>query len=109
MAPGYKHILIQPQPGGGFTRARASHMSPYGEVSSAWQISNQEFQLVAQVPANTHATVRLPRAVVGKVNESGKPLTVGNGITAIKESGDAVVVEVGSGRYVFGYTMTSAN
>ena len=108
MAPGYKHILIQPQPGGGFTRVRASHMSPYGEVSSAWELNNQEFQLVAQVPANTHATVRLPRAVLGKVNESGKPLTVGNGITAINESGNTVIVEVGSGRYVFAYTMTSA-
>jgi alpha-L-rhamnosidase len=108
MAPGYKHILIQPQPGGGFTRARASHMSPYGEVSSAWEINNQEFQLVAQVPANTRATVRLPRAMLGKVTESGKPLTVGNGIAAIKESGNAVIVEVGSGRYAFAYTMTSA-
>jgi alpha-L-rhamnosidase len=107
-APGYKHILIQPQPGGGFTRARASHMSPYGEVSSAWEINNQEFQLVAQVPANTRATVRLPRAVLGKINESGKALTVGNGITAINESGDTVIVEIGSGRYVFAYTMTSA-
>ena len=107
-APGYKHILIQPQPGGGFTRARASHMSPYGEVSSAWELNNQEFQLVAQIPANTRATVRLPRAMLGKVNEGGKPLTVGNGITAINESGDTVIVEVGSGRYAFAYTMTSA-
>ena len=24
-APGYKHILIQPRPGGGFTRVKASH------------------------------------------------------------------------------------
>jgi alpha-L-rhamnosidase len=108
MVPGYKHILIQPRPGGGFTRARASHRSPYGEVSSAWEISNQEFQLVAQVPANTRATVRLPRAMLGKVNESAKPLTVGNGITAINESGNTVIVEVGSGRYVFAYTMNSA-
>ena len=27
-APGYKHILIQPQPGGGFTSASASHVTP---------------------------------------------------------------------------------
>ena len=106
--PGYKHILIQPQPGGGFTRARASHESLYGTVSSAWEINNGELQLVAQVPANTRATVRLPKAVLGKVNESGKPIAVGNGITAINESGDAVIVEVGSGRYVFAYTMTPA-
>jgi hypothetical protein len=46
--------------------------------------------------------------MLGKVTESGKPLTVGNGIAAIKESGNAVIVEVGSGRYAFAYTMTSA-
>jgi alpha-L-rhamnosidase len=79
-----------------------------GEVSSAWELNNQEFQLVAQIPANTRATVRLPKAVPGKVNESGKQLTVGNGITAINESGDTVIVEVGAGRYVFAYAMTSA-
>ena len=108
LEPGYKHIFIQPQPGGGFTRARAAHQSLYGTVSSGWEIHNGEFQLVAQIPANTHATVRLPKAVLGKVNESGNPVAVGNGITAIKEAGDAVVVDVGSGRYVFAYTMTAA-
>ena len=108
LEPAYKHILIQPQPGGGFTRARASHESLYGTVSSAWELNNRELQLIVQVPPNTRATVRLPKAVLGKVNESGKPLAVGNGITAINESGDAVVVEVGSGRYVFAYTMMPA-
>ena len=108
LEPGYKHILIQPQPGGGFTRVRASHESLYGTVSSAWELNNRELQLVAQVPPNTRATVRLPKAVLGKVHESGNPLALGNGITAINESGDAVVVEVGSGRYVFAYTMRLA-
>ena len=107
-APGYKHILIQPQPGGGLTRARGSHESLYGTVGSAWEVKNNDFQLVAQVPPNTHATVRLPKAVLAEVKESGKPVAVGNGITAIKQSGDTVVVEVGSGRYVFSYAMTAA-
>lgn len=108
LEPGYKHILIQPQPGRGFTRARASHASLYGTVSSAWQLNNQEFQLVAQVPPNTHATVRLPGAVLAAVMEGGKALAVGNGITAIKQSGETVVVEIGSGRYEFAYAMRPA-
>jgi len=32
--PGYKHILIQPQPGGGLTYAKASFDSMYGRVAS---------------------------------------------------------------------------
>jgi alpha-L-rhamnosidase len=107
-APGYKHILIQPQPGGGLTRVRASHLSPYGKVSSDWELNNQEFQLVAELPTNTRATIRLPGALLGSVNESGKPLAIGNGITAVKESADSLVVDVGSGRYVFSYTMKSS-
>jgi alpha-L-rhamnosidase len=108
LEPGYKHILIQPQPGGGLTRARGSHESLYGTVGSAWEVKNNDFRLIAQVPSNTHATVRLPRAVLAEVQESGKPVAVGNGIAAIKQSGDTVVVEVGSGRYVFSYAMTTA-
>jgi alpha-L-rhamnosidase len=108
LEPGYKHILIRPQPGGGFTWARASHESLYGKIRTAWEVNNQEFQLVAEVPSNTHATVRLPRAGLGQVKESGKPLEAGNGITAVNKSGDTVVVEVGSGRYVFAYNMTAA-
>jgi len=108
LAPGYKHILIQPQPGGGLTRVRASHECLYGSVSSAWEVNNQVFQLVAQVPPNTHATVQLPKAVLREVKESGKPIALGNGIAAIQQSGDTVVVEVGSGRYVFSYAIMPA-
>ena len=86
---------------------RASHMSLYGKVGSAWELNNQEFQLIAEVPPNTRATIRLPQALLGRVSESGKPLAIGSGITAIQESADSLVVEVGSGRYVFSYTMTS--
>jgi hypothetical protein len=39
-APGYKHTLIQPQPGGGFTSVKASHQTMYGKVSSAWTLKD---------------------------------------------------------------------
>ena len=37
-APGYKHILVQPQPGGGFTSARAELMTQYGSALSGWKL-----------------------------------------------------------------------
>jgi alpha-L-rhamnosidase len=58
--PGYKHILIQPQPGGGLTSARATLRTPYGVASSAWKITAGKFTLAVTVPPNTIATVRLP-------------------------------------------------
>ena len=73
-APGYKHILIQPRPGGGFTSVKASHKTPYGKVGSAWTLRDGRFELTVEVPPNTSATVRLPKAQVAKLLESGKPI-----------------------------------
>ena len=100
-SPGYKHILIQPQPGGGLTRARASHQSPYGKVTSAWEIKGDTFELLVEIPVNTRATVRLPKTTVARVTESGKPLAAGAGITDVRQDGDSVVAEISSGRYTF--------
>ncbi len=104
-APGYKHILIQPQPGGGFTNVKASHQSLYGKVSSAWTLKDGKFELAVEIPANTRATVRLPKAQLAGVMESGQALTSTNGITDTRQDGDAVVVEIGSGQYRFSYAI----
>jgi alpha-L-rhamnosidase len=104
-APGYKHILIQPQPGGGFTRVRVSHETPYGKASSGWEISNGEFALTVEIPANTHATVRLPGAQLAGVTESNQPLKTSDGIKAVSQESNVVVVEIGSGTYRFAYSM----
>ena len=102
-APGYKHILIQPQPGGGFTSVSASHATPYGKVGSAWTLRDARFELSVEVPPNTNATVRLPKAQLANLSESGKPLAEGNGITGRRQDGDVAVVEIGSGQYHFAY------
>ena len=94
-SPGYKHILIQPRPGGGFTRVTASHDSPYGKVSSSWTVTDGKFDLTVTVPPNTHATIRLPKAQVGSISEAGG-----------RQDGDDVVIGVGSGTYKFAYVMT---
>jgi alpha-L-rhamnosidase len=65
--PGYKHILIQPRPGGGLTYAKASVESGYGRVSSGWELAEGKMKLTVEVPANTTATVRLPGGRVEKV------------------------------------------
>jgi alpha-L-rhamnosidase len=101
--PGYRHLLIQPQPGGGFTSVKAGHETMYGKVSSAWTLKNGRFELAVEIPPNTRATVRLPKAPLAGVKEGGQTLSSGNGIIEFKQDGDAVVIEVGSGRYRFSY------
>jgi alpha-L-rhamnosidase len=104
-APGYKHILIQPRPGGGFTSVKASHETPYGKVGSAWTRQGGRFELAVEVPPNTSATVRLPAAQLASVTEAGRALAAGDGITGPRQDGDAVVVDLGSGSYRFAYPM----
>jgi alpha-L-rhamnosidase len=104
-APGYRRILIQPQPGGGLTHVKARHATMYGGVATDWQISDNQFRLAVDIPANTSATVRLPKAVLDKVSESGNSLTESFKGTQV---GDVVVVEIGSGRYLFTYPWKAA-
>lgn len=107
-APGYKHILIQPQPGGGFTNVKAQHTTMYGVASSAWQIKDGRFELTVEVPVNTQATVRLPKAKLASVTEGGAAMQKANGIVREpQQDGDFVVVEVGSGQYKFSYPMAA--
>jgi alpha-L-rhamnosidase len=107
--PGYKHILVQPQPGGGFTSMKAWHQTMYGKVSSAWTMNADKFELAIEIPANTTATVRLPKTQLASVSENGQPLVSGNGIISLKQNGDSVIIEIGSGKYRFNSTMTKSN
>jgi alpha-L-rhamnosidase len=102
-APGYKHILIQPQPGGGFTSVRASHMTPYGKVTSAWELKDGALTLTVEVPPNTTAAIRLPHAQLAGISESGQPLAQTNGIIRSSQDAGSVLLQVGSGEYHFAY------
>jgi alpha-L-rhamnosidase len=101
--PGYKHIIIQPHPGGGLTYAKARHESSYGPVESGWRLADQKMIVNIEIPPNTTATVRLPKAKLANVKESGKSLENSEAITDIHQDADAAVMRVGSGRYSFEY------
>ena len=107
--PGYKHILIQPQPGGGLIYAKASVESMYGRVASDWKSADGKFTLKIEVPPNTTATVRLPKANLEQATEGQKPLPGRTDLLGARQAGDAVLVEVGSGTYVFEIALTATN
>jgi alpha-L-rhamnosidase len=100
-APGYKHILIAPRPGGGLTRASTSVESMYGLAASGWEIADGKLTMKIEVPANSSATVRVPGAKLEDVSEGGKALAGRGDISKARQAGDAVELEVGSGKYVF--------
>ena len=100
-APGYKHILFQPQPGGGLSAASATYQSLYGEIATRWQIEDHTFQLTVTVPVNTTATVVIPVTLGRQVTERGQELATVEGVTQVRQEQDATLIEVGSGTYTF--------
>ena len=103
--PGYKHIFINPHPGGGLTWVKSSEHTMYGRVSSNWEIKAGTMSLHVEVPANTTATIRLPRATIGHVTETGRSLVSSQALAGVRQEEGSVVVNVGSGSYSFQYKM----
>lgn len=100
-APGYKRILIQPQPGGGLTHAKASLDSLYGRIESNWTLENDCFQLTVTVPANTEGVVYLPGKSIDDITEQGQILSQMKGVREVQQKDDTVIITVGSGNYHF--------
>lgn len=100
-APGYKRILIQPQPGGGLTYASAGLDSMYGRIESKWKLVDDVFQLEVTIPPNSEAVVRLPTTAVKNITEQGQPVDQVEGISEIRQEGETAVFSLGSGHYFF--------
>ena len=106
-APGFKHIIIKPQPLGDLTFAEARYESVRGPISCRWDRNGDEFKLKLQIPANTTATVYLPTTNADSIREAGQPLAEVAGVT-LKETADgAALLEIGSGTYGFTTTLKS--
>jgi alpha-L-rhamnosidase len=99
--PGFKHIIMQPTPVGDLKFVRATHLSPYGWISSEWHWEGDQFDWQIKIPANTTATVYLPAQNVEAVTESGQPLAGADGVKFLRVEGGRVVVDVQSGAYHF--------
>ena len=59
--PGYKHFYLEPQVGGGLTYAKGSYDSIHGKIESAWEMTDEGIRFQFVIPANTSATVTLPK------------------------------------------------
>lgn len=71
--PGYKHVILRPQPGGGLTSACGKLKTPYGELISDWKYDNNTFVWTVVVPPNATAAVHLPELGAGTISLDGAP------------------------------------
>jgi alpha-L-rhamnosidase len=100
-APGYKRIIIQPQPGGGLTYAQASLDSLYGRVDAKWMLEDDDFQLIVTIPPNTEGVIRLSGQSIDGITEQGQNLGQLKGVRRIQQKDETVILTVGSGYYHF--------
>ncbi|MEI6520362.1 MAG: glycoside hydrolase family 78 protein [bacterium] len=92
--PGFKNIIIRPNPAGDLTWAAASHNSIYGEIKSSWQREGSKFELSINIPANCTANVYLPTNKIDTIRESGRTVMC-------TPDNNYVKVNVCSGSYKF--------
>jgi alpha-L-rhamnosidase len=60
LEPGYRTVLVAPQPIADLTWASTRHTSAYGEVAVRWERTGGRLLVDVTVPPNSQAVVRLP-------------------------------------------------
>ncbi|MDB6169900.1 MAG: alpha-L-rhamnosidase [Verrucomicrobia bacterium] len=99
--PAYKHILLNPRPGGELTSARGTLQSLHGEILSSWKLRDGRFEWEVIVPPNTTATARFPVSKGTRIREGAKPLAKAAGVSSVKTSASSTTCELAAGHYRF--------
>lgn len=99
--PGFKKIIIHPQPVGDLTWVKASYNSIRGKIVSDWKRNNDKFTLNLTIPANTTATVYVPAKSADAVTESDRPAALSDGVVLLWMENGRAVFAVEAGRYEF--------
>jgi alpha-L-rhamnosidase len=99
--PGFRKIIIRPQPVGDLTRVKAGYDSIRGRIASEWKRDGEKFSLKVSVPANTTATVFVPAKPGAEVREGGRAAKQSEGVKFVRQEKSCAVFTVESGQYEF--------
>ena len=99
--PGFKHLIMKPQPVGDLSFVKATHRSPYGLISSEWRRERGHFDWQVTLPPNTTATVYVPASSLDSVTEGHRPVIQAKGVNRSGYETGAAVLEIASGHYHF--------
>jgi alpha-L-rhamnosidase len=99
--PGFKKIIIRPQPVGDISWVKASYQSIRGKIVSDWEIHDGKFTLGVRIPPNTTATIYIPTKSPEVITESGRPVTEAKGVKFLRMENGRALLAVDSGQYKF--------
>ncbi|GIV21528.1 MAG: hypothetical protein KatS3mg023_3279 [Armatimonadota bacterium] len=106
----WERFTVRPHPVGDLRWAQASVDTVRGRAGVRWEKRPDAFLLSVLVPPNSSATVYIPKLGItkpvlteaeGKVWRNGTFLSRVPGVQSVRDEGDWMVVEIGSGDYHF--------
>ncbi|WP_461451561.1 glycoside hydrolase family 78 protein [Mucilaginibacter sp.] len=97
--PGFKTIIMKPEPVASLDSVKASYQTPYGLLKSSWIKQSGNFKWMITIPANTNAVVYVPAKQLKDITENGISLSTANGYKYLGEENGKVKIEIGSGVY----------
>ena len=110
VSPGYRRILIKPQPVGDLRSVTASQRTVRGTITVAWVKGDTSLDLRVSIPAGTEADISIPKLGLMDLvaTESGTAVWRADayvpgvpGLTGGTDAPDAIILHVGSGSYRF--------
>jgi len=100
--PGFKKIIIRPQPAGGLTWIEATHATVHGTIAVRWdRTADGRSTLATTIPPNTTATIHVPGARAVPVATDGTPRTEADDVRLVRVDGTRAIYAVGPGTFHF--------
>ena len=100
-AGGYREVVFDPKITGQLSSASGSVATPYGKARIAWNAADGRASYLFTVPVGSTGKLIIRKTKPESAAESGKLITVGNGIRSIAANGEDTIVTLGSGDFTF--------
>jgi alpha-L-rhamnosidase len=101
MQPGFKQLIMKPEPTEGLNFVNASYHSIHGMIKSNWKKDGKIFNWNMTIPANSSAIVYVPATSVNSVTEGGRSIANDEGVKFLRMEKGRAVLQVSSGDYSF--------
>jgi hypothetical protein len=105
--PGFKQIIIRPQPVGDVTWAQGKYDSIRGPIFVGWKRDDKNFSLTVSIPPNTSAMVYVPAKFPSKVRVDGDATEISRSVKFVRQENGWGVFEAISGQYQFTAVLNS--
>lgn len=99
--PGFKHIIIKPQPVGSLKYVKATYASVYGNIESGWKWEGNDLVLNLAIPVNSTATVILPATESDDVTINNRTVKKCKDVSFIEFKDHVAKYQIESGHYIF--------